>query len=87
MRIKHRITKRQLRPEQKMEKLPQDNVTFSQLECGLNRNRLHALKIINVDDTYQNVLTEKTLRWRDLMMNIQIEDLLHLLCFLPVKSV
>jgi hypothetical protein len=69
-----------------MEILPQDNVTASQLECGLNGNRLHAL-IINVDDTYPNVLTEKTLRWRDLMMNIQIEDLLHLLCFLPVKSV
>ena len=70
-----------------MEILPQDNITSSQLECGLNRNRLHALKKINADGTYANVLTEKTLRWRDLMMNIQLEDLLHLLCFLPVKSV
>ena len=54
--------KRHRRPEQKMEILPQDNITASQLECSLNGNRLRALKIINANGAYANVLTEKTLK-------------------------
>lgn len=87
MRIKHRVYKATAPTRTKMEILPQDNITASQLECGLKHNRLHALKKINADGAYANVLTENTLKWRDQIMNIQIEDPLHLLCFLPVKLV
>lgn len=69
-----------------MEILPQDNITASQLECGLKGNRLHALKK-KINGAYANVLTENTLKWGEQIMNIQIEDPLHLLCFLPVKLV
>jgi len=47
-----------------MEILPQDNITASQLECGLKGNRLQALKKINAGGAYANVLTENTLKWR-----------------------
>jgi len=44
VRIKNRIYKATAPTRTKMEILPQDNITASQLECGLKGNRLQALK-------------------------------------------